>query len=111
MSDLKFAAIGINHSHIYGQVECLKLLRVENVIKEFEVVQRNAPVQRTVVPEVQRDRLVRRDAPQDGSASEPRHDGLRGFLFRPSPAGWKDGMCGLSWSCLDVMVLQVHKPR
>jgi Predicted dehydrogenases and related proteins len=24
MSDLKFAAIGINHSHIYGQVECLK---------------------------------------------------------------------------------------
>jgi len=24
MSDLKFAAIGINHAHIYGQVECLK---------------------------------------------------------------------------------------
>lgn len=24
MTDLKFAAIGINHSHIYGQVECLK---------------------------------------------------------------------------------------
>jgi predicted dehydrogenase len=24
MSDLKFAAIGINHGHIYGQVECLK---------------------------------------------------------------------------------------
>jgi predicted dehydrogenase len=24
MSDLKFAAIGINHSHIYGQVDCLK---------------------------------------------------------------------------------------
>ncbi|MDP2781003.1 Gfo/Idh/MocA family protein [Devosia sp.] len=24
MTDIKFAAIGINHSHIYGQVECLK---------------------------------------------------------------------------------------
>ena len=24
MSDIKFAAIGINHAHIYGQVECLK---------------------------------------------------------------------------------------
>ena len=24
MSDLKFAAIGINHAHIYGQVDCLK---------------------------------------------------------------------------------------
>lgn len=24
MSHLNFAAIGINHSHIYGQVECLK---------------------------------------------------------------------------------------
>ena len=24
MSDIKFAAIGINHSHIYGQVDCLK---------------------------------------------------------------------------------------
>ena len=23
MTDIKFAAIGINHSHIYGQVECL----------------------------------------------------------------------------------------
>jgi len=23
MSDIKFAAIGINHSHIYGQVDCL----------------------------------------------------------------------------------------
>ena len=24
MTDIKFAAIGINHSHIYGQVDCLK---------------------------------------------------------------------------------------
>jgi predicted dehydrogenase len=24
MSDIKFAAIGINHAHIYGQVDCLK---------------------------------------------------------------------------------------
>ena len=23
MTDIKFAAIGINHSHIYGQVDCL----------------------------------------------------------------------------------------
>ena len=24
MTDIKFAAIGINHSHIYGQVDCLQ---------------------------------------------------------------------------------------
>jgi predicted dehydrogenase len=24
MTDIKFAAIGINHAHIYGQVDCLK---------------------------------------------------------------------------------------
>ncbi|RYE57746.1 MAG: gfo/Idh/MocA family oxidoreductase, partial [Hyphomicrobiales bacterium] len=31
MSDLKFAAIGINHAHIYGQVECLKRAGAEFV--------------------------------------------------------------------------------
>ncbi|RYE58038.1 MAG: Gfo/Idh/MocA family oxidoreductase [Rhizobiaceae bacterium] len=31
MSDLKFAAIGINHAHIYGQVDCLKRAGAEFV--------------------------------------------------------------------------------
>ena len=31
MTDIKFAAIGINHAHIYGQVECLKRAGAEFV--------------------------------------------------------------------------------
>lgn len=31
MSDIKFAAIGINHAHIYGQVDCLKRAGAEFV--------------------------------------------------------------------------------
>ena len=37
MSDLKFAAIGINHAHIYGQVDCLKRAGAEFVA--FHVVE------------------------------------------------------------------------